>query len=98
MDHRRWQSMSLEARYAHHMGEPQPVAKPAVAAPSLWSALRDVPLSDEARATFRRGEARKQLDAALAAEAEQAERERREFRDYVVHNTAIGQLLGGHDG
>ena len=78
---------------------PQPVAKPAVAAPSLWSALRDVPLSDEARATFRRGEARKQCPyAALAAEAEQAERERREFRDYVVHNTAIGQLLGGHDG
>jgi hypothetical protein len=51
------------------------------------------PLTDEDRAAFRRMEARRELDNALRAEAEQAEREKREFRDHVARNTAIGRLM-----
>ena len=99
MNHERWRGMSLDQRYRSLYGDPRPVEEPVAAAPSLWSALRDVPLSDEARATFRRGEARKQLNAALAEQQAEEARQRREFSNHVVRSTAIGQLLvGGHDG
>jgi hypothetical protein len=92
MDNARWRGMSLEARYQHLHGTPQPEAEP-VAAVAVSIPMRG-PLTDEDRSAIRRVEARRELDAALRQEAEETARVRR----VTLEGTAIGQLLGGNHG
>jgi hypothetical protein len=93
MDHRRWQGMSLEARYQHlHGRSSQPVAEP-VAAISLASMLGDAAFSEEEleRHAHDRRTARAmiELDRALAEQQAEEAKQRRALLD----GTATGALM-----
>jgi len=97
-EHRRWLDMSLEARFAA-LHSPRPVAAPAAAAVSLVSTMRNVTFAPGDAEQWDRDKRKADaLAAILRAEREQAEaaeRERAEFRNHVVHDTAVGRLFSG---
>ena len=90
---REWRELTMQERYEQVYGSPRSTDAPAAAVPPLSGVLRGGELSEDARRNVARVDARRALDNALRAEAEQAERERQAFRRDVMHNTELGRLL-----